>query len=116
MRVAYEILLTSDFFHMCVAARIMEELLRLSCVRGYHVYQDVWDAAIGEILTCEREPSNSQDRYAVAVKKEGSSIVGHLPKNVSRVCSLFLRRGGTIECTITGTRRYSTYLLNKLRT
>ena len=33
------------------------------------------DAAVGEILTCEREPSNSQDRYTVAVKKEGS-IVG----------------------------------------
>ena len=110
MWVAYEIFLTSDSFHTFVAARIMEELSRLSCVRGYHVYQDVWDAAIGEILTCEREPSNSQDRYAVAVKKEGS-IVGHLPKNVSRVCSLFLRRGGTIECTITGTRRYSADLV-----
>ena len=110
MRVAYKIFFTSDSFHTCVAARIMEELSRLSCVRGYHVYQDVWDAAIGEILTCEREPSNSQVRYAVAVKKEGS-IVGHLPKNVSRVCSLFLRRGGTIECTITGTRRYSADLV-----
>ena len=93
MQVAYEIFKTSDFFHTCVAARFMEELSRLSCVRGYHVYQSVWDAAIGEILTCEREPSNSQDRYAVAVKKEGSSIVGQLPKNVSRACSLFLRQG-----------------------
>ena len=52
MQVAYEIFFTSDFFHTCVVAHIMEELLRLlSCVRGYHVqsvYQDVWDAAIGE--------------------------------------------------------------------
>ena len=28
------------------------------CVRGYHVYQRVWDAAIGETLTCRREPTN----------------------------------------------------------
>ena len=45
MRVAYEKFLTSNFFHMCVVAHIMEELLRLSFVRGYHVYQDVWDAS-----------------------------------------------------------------------
>ena len=34
----------------------MEELLRVSCIRGYHVYKDVWDAAIGKGLVCEREP------------------------------------------------------------
>ena len=45
MQVAYEIFLMSDFFHMCVEAHIMEELPRLSCVREYHVYQDVWDAS-----------------------------------------------------------------------
>ena len=70
-----------------VAARIIEELSGLICVRGYQVYQDVWEEAIGEILICEREPNtnNSQDRYTVAVKKEGS-IVDQLPNNVSRVC------------------------------
>ena len=39
------------------------------CVRGYHIYQWVWDAAIGENLTCRREPTNESDRYAVAVMK-----------------------------------------------
>ena len=38
------------------------------CVRGYHVYQRIWTAAVGEVLHCEREPTNSGDRYAVAVK------------------------------------------------
>ncbi len=37
------------------------------CVRGYHVYKDVWEAAIGEVLVCRREPTNVIDRYAVAV-------------------------------------------------
>ena len=41
-------------------------------------------------------------RYAVAVKKDGNTI-GHLPGIVSRVCSLFMRRGGSIHCTVSGT-------------
>ena len=24
------------------------------CVRGYHVYKDMWVAAIGEVLVCRR--------------------------------------------------------------
>ena len=37
-------------------------------------------------------PKNSSDRYAVAVKNEGT-IIEHLPRKLSRVCSLFLRDG-----------------------
>ena len=36
----------------------------------------------------------SSDRYAVAVKNEGT-IIEHLPRKLSQVCSLFLRRGST---------------------
>ena len=46
----------------------METFERELCVRGYHVYQRIWTAAVGEVLHCEREPTNSRDRYAVAVK------------------------------------------------
>ena len=67
---------------------------RECCVRGYHVYIDVWDAAIGEELDCQREPSNANDRYAVAVVKSGV-VVSHLPKKLSRIYSLFMRRGAT---------------------
>ena len=28
------------------------------CVRGYHVYKDIWAAAFGEVLVCSREPTN----------------------------------------------------------
>ena len=24
------------------------------CVRGYHVYKDIWAAAIGDVLVCRR--------------------------------------------------------------
>ena len=41
-----------------------------SCVPGYHIYKDVWDAVIGKELRCEREPdANRRDRYAVTVKR-----------------------------------------------
>ena len=46
---------------------------------------------------------------AVAVLKE-ETIIGHLPRKMSKVCSLFLRRGGSICCKVTGSRRYSSDL------
>ena len=58
-------------------------------------------------MTCKREPDNAADRYAIAVKKEGTTVGVHLPRKLSQVWSLFLRRGGTIDCTVTGRREYS---------
>ena len=78
-----------------------------SCIRGYHVYQDTWTPLVGEELHCKREEENIQDRYAVVVKK-GSARVGHMPRKVSAVCTLFLHKGGTLKCRITAVhRRYS---------
>ena len=57
---------------------------RACCVHGYHVYCEIWEAAVGEVLVCEREPRNTVDRYAVAVKRSGM-VIGHLPKKMSRV-------------------------------
>lgn len=84
----------------------MEDWEMVCCVRGYHEYKDIWTAAAGEVLVCSREPTNVADRYAVAVLKD-DVIVGHLPRKIAKLCSLFLRRGGSIDCTVTGRRRYS---------
>ena len=76
-------------------------------VRGYHVYQSIWDAAIdGENLECFREVGNIHDPSAVAIRKDGS-VVGHVPRALSAVCSSFIRRGGLILCRVSGSRRYS---------
>ena len=42
-----------------------------SCIRGFHIYQDVWTPVVGEVLGCRREMTNTEfeDRYAVAVYK-----------------------------------------------
>ena len=79
---------------------------RNSCVCGYHIYMSTWDAIIGKELPCERETGNERDRYSVAVKKDGM-IIGHLPRKISRPCSLFLRRRNRITCCVMGYRRYS---------
>ena len=65
----------------------MEEYQRTCCIRGYHVYKGKWDASVGEVLMCVRETHNTQDWYAVAVKKS-QIVVGHLPRKISRVLLL----------------------------
>ena len=66
-----------------------------SVIRGYHEYKDIWDAAIdGLELPCKKEPGNPHDTSAVAVVKRSpgaSIIVGHVPRHISMVCSIFIR-------------------------
>ena len=79
-------------------------------VRGYHVYKDIWSAVVGTELPCKREDANRIDPFAVAIV-QGAIVVGHVPKKISSVCLLFLRRGGSIVCRVTGSRRYSEDLM-----
>ena len=66
-------------------------------IRGYHVYQAVWNAQIGEELSCVTERENVRDPFAVAVKKSNLTV-GHIPKKISALCSLFLPiKNRTIE-------------------
>ena len=82
---------------------------------GYHVYKEVWDAAIDETeLPCKKELHNPHDPSAVAIVKpaadpsgHGRIIVGHVPRVISTLCSIFIRRGGSLVCVVTGTRQYS---------
>ena len=41
------------------------ELRMSSYIRGYHGYQGVREAVVGENLECERETRNKKDRNAV---------------------------------------------------
>ena len=39
-----------------------------SMIRGYHVYQDIWQSVdLGEELACRREAFNPSDPFAVSV-------------------------------------------------
>ena len=37
-----------------------------NCIRGYHAYKDIWNPSVGDKVECRQEPTNVQDRYAVA--------------------------------------------------
>ena len=56
----------------------MEEYEIISCVCGYHIYQLIWDASVGEMLQCKSERHSSHDRYVISVTKD-ENTVGHLP-------------------------------------
>ena len=58
-----------------------------SCIQGYHT---------GEELNCVRERTNTEDPYAVAAIRR-RAVVGHVPRNMSAACALFLRRRETIR-------------------
>ena len=57
-----------------------------SYIRGYNAYKD-WAPTTGEELVLRREPENDKDHSA----KDGE-IVGHVPYNLPRTVSHFLRR------------------------
>ena len=78
-----------------------------SCLHGYHLYQNIWTTEVGKSLICEREPLNSIDKYALVVLEE-NVVVSHLPRQLSRILSLFILRNDTTNCIVTGGRIYST--------
>ena len=84
-------------------------------VRGYHEYQSVWQAALGEKLKCVREVGNRSDVFAVAVVKAGETV-GHLPRKISSIYSILLRNGGELVCEVTGSLQSLALLATWIRT
>ena len=82
-----------------------------SMIHGYHEYKSIWEnPSIGGSLICEREIGNCYGTHAVAIKKtiEGDiKTVGHVPRKISAICSIFIRSGGSIVYFVSGSRRYS---------
>ena len=77
-----------------------------SAIRGFHVYKDIWDPKLNEILQTKRELNNYVDKHAVAVCR-GDETVGHVPREISKVSWHFILHGGQIQCVVLGPRRHS---------
>ena len=101
------------YYYVCCDARDListgivdhEMLSTLSVpayVRGFHVYRTYWTPKEGDILSTARDRLNPHDKFAVSVL-DGNIIVGHLPKEISRVCAYFIKRG-TIQCEVTDSK------------
>ena len=69
-------------------------------------YKDICATVVGEELPCQREDGNRAHPFAVAVVR-GETIVGHIPKEKPSLCSLYLRRCGSIACQIIESGRFS---------
>ena len=87
--------LITHAYHSVVTEMTAAVAMKQLCVRGYHVYKNVWAAVVGEELVWRKR--NSHDVYAVSVMKD-SVVIGHLPRKISPVASLFLLKDGMILC------------------
>ena len=64
-----------------------------STVRGYYVYKDVWDPFVDDTFITKHERGNSHNKYAIAVIADDMKrkrVVGHLPREISKVFCFFL--------------------------
>ena len=75
-----------------------------SMIHGYHKYKSIWDnPSVSESLICEREVGNCYDTHAVAIKKNiegGIKTVEYIPRKISAIFSIFIRRSGSIVCLV----------------
>ena len=78
-----------------MAVHLVHELE--SCVRGQHIYKEIWTPVTGGVLACARETVNLHDHFAVKVLRAGV-IVGHLPKKISTICSEVQKQMGAMDC------------------
>ena len=82
----------------------MFEMYVESTVRGYHAYFDA-SVQIGDIFACKIELGTSHDNYSVAVRNQTGNLVGHVPKELSRLFHKFLRDSGELEAECIGNRQ-----------
>ena len=70
-------------------------------IRGYHYYKTVWNPIINEQLDCDWEFGNVYDRFAIKVQTPDSTIVGHLPMELSRGTQFLMGRGAGVVAEVT---------------
>ena len=79
--------------------------LHESVIRGHHIFKEIWTPHTGEILLVRKEAGNVHDRRAFALLKADGTVVGLVPREVSRIFWHYLGHGGTISCEVTGWKR-----------
>lgn len=72
-----------------------------AAIRGYHYYKRYWSPRESEVLHCSHEFGNVFDIFAIKTCNSKGEIVGHLPREISRVSKYVLDRGASIKATLT---------------
>ena len=78
-------------------------------LRGFLVYRDIWKPSLNQFINFKQETYNRYDRFAVAgmAKLPGTlaaSIVGHMPRELSRFIWYAIERGARITATLVSTQ------------
>jgi len=58
------------------------------CIRGYHVYNEIWTAVFGVELHIV------VDQYVMAVTKDSVKLWNTFQEKNSRLCSMFMEQSG----------------------
>ena len=79
-----------------------EKVLKFSAaIRGFHYYQRVWSPKENEELNCLHEQGNAVDIFAIKTICRNGKIVGHLPREISRITKFILGRGARVNAVLT---------------
>ena len=70
------------------------------------MYKDDWSPSVGDEFELEIEELNRHDRYAVAIKVSGD-IVGHVPREFSKIVYYFIKNGGRVTGEVRAKRQRS---------
>ena len=72
-------------------------------VTGHHVCKDVWTPFHGKKLSCESQPDNFYNKYAVKVVKN-TETVGHVLRAISLYITYILADGGKVTVEVIGSQ------------
>ena len=75
-------------------------------MREHHVFKRIWTPVNGQLLQVRAETGNERDAYADATVHD-NTIVGDMPREISRTAFHFLQHVGCITWEITGCRKLS---------
>ena len=85
-------------------------------LRGYHVYRDQWKPYISQPINFDQENDNIHDNFAVAgsgllPRAQNVTIVGHIPRELSRYIWFALELGAKVTGTVKSDRHRPSPLL-----
>ena len=74
-------------------------------LRGYHEYRSIWTPILHEVLPAKQEAGSPYNRFAIACTKKlpshlTESVVGHLPKEVSRYTYYIIVHGTKVTAMV----------------
>ena len=71
--------------------------------RGYHYYRSIWFPEKEEQLDCSHDFGNLFDVFAIKTWKLDGTVVGHLPREISRATKFVLNRDAQTSAILTST-------------